>query len=120
MGGLIMSSVEPLLHTYERSGLEQPPVDARLDGDELVAFLDVPGLAEPPTIYVRGDRLVVEGLRTVGAGDAPARRRSRSRCRPFVREITLPSTADPDRLQLDYVGGVLRINVPPRALPPGT
>ena len=119
MGGLIMQSAEPLLQMYEGSGLEQPPVDARLDGDELVAFVDVPGLAEPPTIYVRGDRLVVEGLRIVDPGDAPARR-SRSRCRPFAREITLPPAADPDQLQLDYVAGVLRINVPPRALPSGT
>ena len=111
-----MQSLGALVNSKTDAGLNQPPFDARLDDDDFVAFLDVPGLAEAPTISIGRDRLVVEGLQTVRAGDARARRRSRSRCRPFSREIALPPGVDPDLLQLHYVAGVLRINIPARAM----
>lgn len=76
---------------------EVPPLDARIDGDEFMVWIDVPGLAEPPTVSLGRDRLVVEG---------------RAQRRPFRREIALPPGLDRDKLELDYVAGVLRINIP--------
>jgi HSP20 family molecular chaperone IbpA len=116
VGGLIMRSLESMHGTEMHSGSERPPLDARMDGDDFVAFLQVPGLVEPPTIYAGAERLVVEGLQAADASEAPARRRDRSRPRPFAREIALPPGADLDRLQLEYIAGVLRICIPPRAM----
>lgn len=98
------------LKKHARAKLEQPPLDARMDGHDFVAFLQVPGLVEAPTISLGRDRLVVEGLLT-GTSDA-ASGRSRAVPRGFAREIALPPGLDRDQLQVDYVGGVLRIFIP--------
>ena len=98
-----------------RSLAEQPPLDALMDGEEFVAFLQVPGLAEPPIIYAGPDRLVIEGVQDPDAGDRSPARATGPRSRAFAREIALPPGVDPDRLQLDYLAGVLRICIPPRS-----
>ena len=108
-------SLEPALGTDTASEPQQPPLDALMDGNEFVAFLQVPGLAEPPILYAGADRLVVEGVQDVDAGDPSPARRSLTRSRRFAREIALPPGVDTDRLQLDYLAGVLRICIPPRS-----
>lgn len=101
-----------------------PPVDVLENKEELIVYVDLPGVKKDDvTIHLDKDQLVIEARRSTGE--------SRGKClmseyRPvsYRRRFALQQgTVESDRVTADLQGGVLRLALPkaarmkPRVIP---
>ena len=88
------------------------PMDAWREGDTFVAEFDLPGIdpdsveidIERNVLSVRADRPAREGVNELIAAERPRG--------VFRRQIILGDNLDAERVQANYVDGVLRITLP--------
>jgi HSP20 family protein len=94
-----------------------PPLDVYESGDKYVVAVELPGI-EPGDVEVsvEDSTLAIKGQREffyTGAADESFRRIER-RYGQFTRTLTLPSTADVEKVDASFDKGVLTIEVPKR------
>ncbi len=95
-------------------GAWAPPLDAYETAERFVIVVELPGVepddvevrVEDSTLTVRGERRFYEGL------EEEAFHRVERRFGPFARSVTLPATADTDRVEATFDKGVLTVEVP--------
>ncbi len=91
-----------------------PPLDIYETEDRFVVTLELPGIAaedvdvsvEDSTLTVRGERKFYSEV------DEDSFHRVERRYGQFVRSLSLPSTADAERIQASFDKGILTIEVP--------
>jgi HSP20 family protein len=96
------------------SGAWVPPMDIYETKDRYVVNVELPGVApdavdisvDDSTLTVKGERGFYEEV------PEEAFHRVERRFGPFARSLTLPPTADSDRVQASFDQGVLRIEIP--------
>ena len=91
----------PLVNVYETS-------------DDYVATAEIPGVElKDLEISVTGDALTVKGKRTpdVDYGKVNCHRRERD-SGSFARTVTLPRAVATDKVEAQYVSGVLQVKLP--------
>lgn len=104
------SEFRPLQHEW------RPPVDVVELADELEIFVDLPGVdANKIEISVVGDTLTIRGEkpRLLEAEKGTWHRREIGFGK-FVRNIPLPISIKPDKIEATNEAGVLRIKLPKR------
>lgn len=88
------------------------PMDAWREGDRFVLEFDLPGVsAESIDLDVERNVLTVRAERTVDDPDRQMLASERPRG-SFSRQLVLGDNLDLERIEADYVGGVLRLVVP--------
>jgi HSP20 family protein len=96
------------------SGEWMPAVDIREDDDRFVLSADLPGVDRKDVeITVVDHVLTFKGDRaTVGEDDREGLRRRERIHGSFLRQFTLPETADTDHISATVNAGVLEISIP--------
>jgi HSP20 family protein len=94
-----------------------PPLDVYESGDRYVVSVELPGI-EPGDVdvSVEDSTMTIKGQRDFFYKDATDEsfRRIERRYGQFTRTITLPSTADVEKVDAKFDKGVLTIEVPKR------
>ena len=88
------------------------PMDAWRDGDTFHMEFDLPGIntdsidldVERNVLTVRADRSMAEGSNELIAAERPRG--------VFSRQVILGDNLDTDRIEADYMGGVLHLQIP--------
>jgi HSP20 family protein len=97
-----------------RSGGAMPPVNVRLDDQAVYVEADMPGI-DPAKLDVHvteGNRLTIQGERAeVNLPNAVWHRQERGHG-TFMRELTLPTLVDADKVEAKFEAGVLRLTLP--------
>jgi HSP20 family protein len=96
-----------------KSGFWSPAVDVVEKGDDILVFVDVPGI-NPQTIELTlaGNMLTLKGERFCTRGDDDGHVHLRTRPRgKFHRSIPLPIPVDSDKVAADAKDGVLTIRL---------
>jgi HSP20 family protein len=103
----------PLRGLFSDRDTFMPPVDVRETSDMIIVDAELPGL-EPKdvTIRVEGDRLFISGERRIENEDKSDNyyRVERSYGR-FERQLELPPSVDPEKVDATYKDGVLTIEI---------
>lgn len=96
------------------SGEWMPAVDIREDDDRFVLSADLPGVDRKDVeITVADHVLTFKGDRTTVSEDDREGLRRRERIHgSFLRQFTLPETADTDNISATVNAGVLEISIP--------
>jgi HSP20 family protein len=96
------------------TGTWVPPLDVYETPDKFVAAVELPGI-DPSDIEVsvEDSTLTIKGHREFVYKDATddAFRRIERRYGQFSRSLTLPATADPDKVEASFDKGVLTVEV---------
>jgi HSP20 family protein len=101
-----------------------PPINVFQQGDNLLAVLEVPGVAKSDLeIQAKGNAIRISGKKTISYPDGVSvHRRERSAGR-FDRTLTVPMQIDADAIKAEYRDGVLALLIPraesdkPRTVP---
>jgi HSP20 family protein len=108
----VQGEVNRLFHSnFRPSG---PPMNLWSDDQNLYAEVDLPGF-DPARIDVtvtEGNKLTIHGERTAPEVPGAVWVRQERPVGRFDRELTLPVLVDADRVEADYVDGVLRLTLP--------
>jgi HSP20 family protein len=110
--GRTFTGVEPLRPSV--AGTWMPPMDVFETEDKIVATLELPGI-EPDAVEVavEDSTLTVSGSRELSSEvKEEAYHRVERRYGAFTRAITLPQTADTEKVEAKFDKGVLTIEVP--------
>ena len=96
------------------SGAWVPPLDIYETEEKFVVTLELPGIgADDVDVSVEDSTLTVRGERKFYTEvDEDSFHRVERRYGQFVRSLSLPSTADAERIQASFDKGVLTIEVP--------
>ena len=96
-----------------------PAVDIREDEDRYVLMADLPGIDRKDVeITVDDGVLSLKGQRTIVSEDAKENYRRRERSQgEFLRQFTLPETADTANISASTRDGVLKIVIPKQERP---
>ena len=100
----------------QRGGGFAPSVDLRESAQAYIFQVDLPGVKEDDIeISVTGNRLTISGQREEERREDDERFHAYE-CSygSFSRSFTLPEGTDPDNVQAEMKGGVLRVTVPKR------
>ena len=90
-----------------------PAADVYDTGDGYVIELELPGLGrEDVSIQVAGRELTVRGERHPVGGRSAAFHRLERRYGPFLRSFHFEVEIDPDGVEAEITGGLLRLDVP--------
>ena len=91
-----------------------PPLDVLETQDRFVIRIELPGLSSADVdISVENSVLEIAGERKFYAGEVEGDfHRVERRFGPFSRTITLPSTADVEKIAASFDAGVLSVEVP--------
>ena len=110
MLGRTFAGAEPVL----ASGGWIPPLDLYEKEDGFVVTLEVPGIdPEAVEVSVEDSTLTISGAREFyGEATEEQFHRMERRFGAFSRVITLPTKADPERIQATYDRGILTVEVP--------
>jgi len=94
-----------------------PPVDIYEDDQRLTFKVEVPGIDEKDIkVEIENNVLTVHGERKLEKDVKEENfRRMERHYGAFSRSFTLPSTADPEKIEANYAHGVLAIQMPKRA-----
>jgi len=94
-----------------------PPVDIYEDDQRLTFKVEVPGIDEKDIkVEIENNVLTVHGERKLEKDVKEENfRRMERHYGAFSPSFTLPSTADPEKIEANYVHGVLAIQMPKRA-----
>jgi HSP20 family protein len=94
-----------------------PPVDIYEDDQKLTLKVEVPGIDEKDIkVEIENNILRVHGERRLEKDIKEENfRRVERHYGAFSRSFTLPSTVDPQKIEANYVHGVLAIQMPKRA-----
>jgi HSP20 family protein len=99
------------------TGAWVPPLDVYESGDRFVVAVELPGI-EPADVEVsvEDNTLSIKGQREFFYKDASDEsfRRIERRYGQFTRTLTLPTTADAEKVTASFDKGVLTIEVPKR------
>ncbi len=101
-----------------------PPINVFQQGDNLLAVLEVPGVAKSDLeIQAKGNAIRVSGKKAISYPEGVSvHRRERSAGR-FDRTLTVPMQIDADAIKAEYRDGVLALLIPraesdkPRTVP---
>ena len=89
------------------------PMDAYRRGDEVVAHLDLPGVAaDDVDITVERNVLTVRATRTHAGSDDDEPIVAERRHGEFQRQLFLGDTLDPHQVEADVADGVLTLRIP--------
>jgi HSP20 family protein len=97
-----------------RGGVVGPAVNVWADQEAVFVEADLPGIdpAKLDISVTEGNRLVIQGERPeVNLPNAVWHRQERGHG-TFVREMTLPTLVDADKVEARYEAGVLRLTLP--------
>jgi len=89
----------------------RPPVDTYEEGDTIVITAELPGVNKKNiSIDVKDNTISISGERTLEENISDKKYFRRERCHgKFFRAFSLPETADPNRIEAVFKGGVLKI-----------
>lgn len=91
-----------------------PAINIWEDEQNVFAEADLPGI-DPAKLEVtvnEGDQLTIQGERQVAAPKGAVWHRQERGFGQFMRQVTLPSLVDADKVQASYELGVLRLTLP--------
>ncbi len=93
-----------------------PPMDVRLAEDEMVVFVDLPGVeADDVTVTLTGTDLYILGERAFADEEHVSDYVQVERMHgPFEGRVPLPKDALRDSVETDFECGILRVRVPIR------
>jgi HSP20 family protein len=90
-----------------------PLINVFNDGDDFVVVAELPGVKkEDLDIQVRGDRLRVQGKKTIAYEDNASVHRRERAAGEFDRTVTLPEQIDAAKVAAEYRDGVLTLRLP--------
>ena len=91
-----------------------PVADVLETPDAYVVEIELPGLGrDDVVIQAQGDELLVRGERRSCCAARPdAFHRLERRQGPFARGFRFPEEVDPDRIDVEFADGLLRLSVP--------
>jgi len=103
---------EENLNTWEFD----PPVDIYEDDQELTFKVELPGIEEKDIkVEIENNVLTIHGERKLEKDmKEESFRRMERYYGAFSRSFTVPSTVNPDKIEANYVDGVLTIQLPKR------
>jgi HSP20 family protein len=109
----IPSFIEDIFSSFPTPGFN-PAIDVYEDKDNWYVKLEAPGMAQKDIkISIEADVLTIQGEKKHEETFKDKNvHRVESRYGTFMRELTLPSTADPSRANASYKEGVLTITFP--------
>jgi HSP20 family protein len=120
----LQNQMNRLFQDYGRGGNDElmttgfvPAVDVYEDEHNVTLSLEVPGLEEKDIdIQMENNQLTVRGERKFETEQKEENfHRIERRYGNFSRSFTLPNTVDTDKVQANYVNGVLKITLAKRA-----
>lgn len=100
--------------TYREEGTWTPQVDITESEDQFLVKADLPGV-DPADVDITLERnvLTIRGQReTVNESDRRGVRRRERISGSFIRQFTLPDTADADGITAKASNGVLEVRIP--------
>jgi HSP20 family protein len=91
-----------------------PPADMGETPDELIVYVDLPGLSEKDfRVAITGDLLMIQGERPLRAANQEASHYRRERWfGKFERTFALPIPVEAGRIRATYRDGVLIVRLP--------
>lgn len=97
------------------------PAELRLDGEDAVVALDLPGMNDQDVeIRIEDGVLIVTGERKAPESESARVIHSEVRTGSFTRTFRLPRHVDPDAVRASFDRGVLTIQIPAAATRPST
>jgi HSP20 family protein len=109
----LQDEVNRLFSTYQSSpSAAYPPVNAYANEDGIALTAQLPGVSRDDLdISVFRDTLTLRGRRQPEATDRQAYHRRERGQGEFVRNISLPFSVDPERVEATMQDGVLRLSL---------
>lgn len=114
--GRVHSELNRLFNRNGERGLAPtgPAVNVWEDEHNVFAEADLPGMdpAKLEVFVTEGNELAIQGERTVTAPNGAVWHRQERGFGQFMRQVTLPSLVDADKVEAKYEFGVLRLTLP--------
>ena len=90
-----------------------PPINVFQQGDDIVAVLEVPGVAkEDLDIQVKGNALRVSGKKAIAYPESASLHRRERLSGSFDRTLTVPMQINAEGIKAEYRDGVLALFIP--------
>ena len=99
--------------TPSASGGHSAPIDAYRRGDDVWVHVDLPGVAaDSLDVSVERNVLTITGARSWDRQEGDRVYLTERRSGTFRRQVTLGDGLDAERIEADYIDGVLTLRVP--------